>query len=77
MLEHSKAALIIAVSALERRTTVFRRKGVFQRSEVASPPPLSRSLSASAGLAVLANVNKTWLQCVFENTFKYLSLSQP
>lgn len=31
------------------------------------------SISASAGLAVIANRNKTWPQCVFECTFKYFN----
>ena len=51
MLEHSKAALVIAVSALKRRTGFSDREGV-------------PALSSSAGLAVLANVNKTWPQCM-------------
>lgn len=74
MLEHSKAALVIAVSALERRTRVSDREGVFQRAKAALSPPLPvPALSASAGLAVIANVNKTWPQFVFKCTFKYLN----
>jgi len=33
MLEHSKAALVIAVSALETRTRISDREGVFQRAK--------------------------------------------
>lgn len=78
MLEHSKAALVIAVSALETRTRVSDREGVFRESEVISrpPPPLPRpgSVSASAGLAVIANVNKDLATVfVFECTFEYLN----
>lgn len=67
MLEHSKAALVIAVSALERWTRVFDGEGAFQRAKNRPLPLRPSSLSASAGLAVIANVNKTWPQCVCLN----------
>ena len=74
MLEHSKAALVIAVSALERRTRGSDREGGSEGQQRSLPLPLSQfSLSASAGLAVIANVNETWPQCVFECTFKCLN----
>lgn len=69
MLEHSKAALVIAVSALERRARVSEGGGGHlpgrQRPPCHPPTPVPLdSLSACAGLAVIANVNKTWPQCV-------------
>lgn len=67
MLEHSKAALVIAVSALKRRTGSL----VGKQSITFSPS----SLSSSAGLAVLANVNKTWPVCVC--VWMYFQIFEP
>lgn len=62
MLEHSKAALVIALSALERKTRIFDAE---REPKLTSPPlPSQFSLSALAGLAVIAKDNKTWPQCV-------------
>lgn len=45
-------------------------EGVFQTAKTDLSPQSLLALSASAGLAVIANVNMTWPQCVFECTFK-------
>jgi len=64
MLEHSKAASVIAVSALERRTRIFDGERVSREPEPISPPLTHFSLPASAGLAAIANITKTWPQRV-------------
>lgn len=76
MLEHSKAALVIAVSALERRTGIFDGEGVPLTSN-----PLPSLCICWAGCESKCLIYKKKKQdlatvCVFECTLKYLNHSQ-